>query len=107
MLENDESSLMVDEGALNEKADEFNQIYETTPMEPETKPESKWALRGRLRSKALWTSVAGVVMILFTALDLWDKIGITQERFQAILTAIGSLLTLFGILNDPTNQEAF
>ena len=69
--------------------------------------ENKWALRDRLRSKALWASIAGLIVVLFGAFDLWDKCGITQPELQAIFTAVGAVLTAFGVFNDPTSRERF
>jgi len=67
----------------------------------------KWALRDRLRSKVLWTAVVSCVITVFTALGLWDKLGITSEAFKACVVAVGAVLTVFGVLNDPTNKEGF
>ena len=69
--------------------------------------ESKWALRDRLRSKALWAAVAGLIVVICSAFDLWGKFGITQPELQAIFTAVGAVLTAFGVFNDPTSRDRF
>ena len=69
--------------------------------------ENKWALRDRLRSKALWAAVAGLIVVICSAFDLWDKLGVTQPELQAIFTAVGAVLTAFGVFNDPTSRDRF
>ena len=76
-------------------------------MTEDLKTESKWALRGRLRSKAAWASIAGLIIVICGAFDLWDKIGIEQTALQAIFTAVGAVLTAFGVWNDPTEADRF
>lgn len=83
---------------------EFNVAYENSE---EPAPVNKWALRDRLRSKVLWAAVIGCIMTVFSALHLWDKIGITAEGFSEIVAAVGAVLAAFGVFNDPTNREGF
>ena len=89
--------------------DNETEIYEQTATEVQTTdpPVNKWALRDRLRSKALWAAVAGLVVTILSALDAWEAIGITAPQFTQILTAIGAVLTAFGIFNDPTSKDRF
>lgn len=84
--------------------DKFNEHYENEPAPAEP---GKWALRDRLRSKVLWAAVIGCIMTVFSALHLWDKIGITAEGFSEIVAAVGAVLAAFGVFNDPTNREGF
>ena len=79
---------------------------ETTPIYGEDTP-SRWALKGRLRSWALWMSVLGAVGIIFDNLGVFARIGIDGERWTVLVNAVGGILVAFGILNDPTNREAF
>ena len=81
---------------------EKNEIVETGK-----ETESKWALRDRFRSKAAWASVVGSIILVMTAFNLWDSIGITQVQFKVLMTAIGTILTEFGIFNDPTSRDRF
>lgn len=107
MFENTESGLMTDEGMRRE---DFNKVYEESPdqTEPTTPASSgKWALRDRLRSKVLWTAVAGFLISLGSILNVWAKIGITVEGAREIIFGFGQLLELFGVFNDPTNREGF
>lgn len=69
--------------------------------------DNKWALRDRLKSRALWAALAGLVIVICGAFDLWDKIGITQTELQAVFTAIGAVLAAFGVFNDPTERDRF
>lgn len=61
--------------------------------------------RSRWKSWALWVSILGAVSIVFSALGVWEKIGITSDAFETIVTAVGAILTAFGIVNNPTDKE--
>lgn len=104
MFENTESGLMTDEGM---RAEDFMETYEASPVEADAPPTKRWALRDRLRSKVLWAAVLGCVMTLFSALNLWERIGITAEGFKEIAASVGAVLAAFGVFNDPTSREAF
>ena len=61
----------------------------------------------RLKSWAVWLSVLGAVGVILNALGLFDRWGITSDGWQNIITAVGSILVGFGILNNPTDKEKF
>lgn len=87
----------------------YTNAEQEEPAEPEKpeKQENKWALRDRLRSKAAWSSFIGAITLVISAFNLWDSIGITQWQFKVTVTAIGTVLTAFGIWNDPTSKGRF
>jgi len=45
--------------------------------------------------------------MLLSALGVAEKIGVTDEGWNAVLNAIGALLAAFGIVNNPTDRENF
>ena len=92
-----------------ESTEVFNANYENDgEQKTETsKKVNKWALRGRLRSKVLWVAVLGGVIQIFSAVNLWAKIGITAEGFRELMVGVGAILEAFGVFNDPTNREGF
>lgn len=61
----------------------------------------------RLRSWATWVSVLGAVGIILRATGVLEKWGLTAEGWNAVITAAGSILVAFGILNDPTERGRF
>lgn len=61
----------------------------------------------RLRSWATWVSVLGAVGIILRTTGVLEKWGLTGDGWNAIITAAGSILVAFGILNDPTDRERF
>ena len=61
----------------------------------------------RFKSWATWVGVAGALWTLLSVFGVPEKIGITSDGWNAALTALGSLLTLFGIVNNPTDKEHF
>ena len=107
-----EDSEELDISALNDCADCEIKFDEPETAEPETTPiytenPSKWALKGRLRSWALWVSVLGALGIILDNLGVFARIGIDNERWSVIINAAGGILIAFGILNDPTNRDGF
>ena len=108
MLENNESSLMVEGDYDGDRIAAFNRQYEEAPIDSGAQSDkNKWALRDRLRSKVLWAAVVGCLMTVFSAFGVWERIGITAEGFREVVAAVGAVLAAFGVFNDPTNREGF
>lgn len=61
----------------------------------------------RFRSWATWVALAGAVWVLLSSFGIPERIGLTSEGWNAILNALGTILAVFGITNDPTNREGF
>ncbi|MGI5971189.1 MAG: hypothetical protein ACOX7P_05640 [Oscillospiraceae bacterium] len=64
-------------------------------------------VQSRWKSKVMWAAVFAQAVSIFGLLGLWDKIGITSDTFEGIVTALLEILVLFGILNSPTNKNSF
>ena len=63
--------------------------------------------QNRFRSWAVWLSALGALWIILSAFGLPQKWGITNETFETVLNAVGTILVGFGILNNPTDKENF
>ena len=63
--------------------------------------------QSRLRSKVAWMSVVTLILLVCTTFGLFEKIGISENAAEDILILILSVLTGFGVFNDPTNKEGF
>lgn len=63
--------------------------------------------QNRLKSWAVWLSVAGAVWVILSAFGLTEQWGITSDAWNAVLNAVGTILIAFGILNNPTNKDNF
>ncbi len=61
----------------------------------------------RLKSRAVWAAVAGALWVTLSAFGIPERIGITSEGWNAVLNALGGLLTVFGIFNNPADRENF
>ena len=61
----------------------------------------------RWKSWALWLSVLGALGVIFSALGVFEKIGISSDTFEAVVNAIGTILIAFGIVNNPTDKTHF
>lgn len=62
-------------------------------------------MRNRLKSWALWVSVAGALWIIAEAFGLTEKIGIEKSTFTTVLDAVGTILIGFGVVNNPTDPD--
>lgn len=63
--------------------------------------------QNRLKSKAAWVAVGALVLFILKNYGLLAPIGLTEESFKELTTLIFSVLTAFGIFNNPTNKEEF
>lgn len=61
----------------------------------------------RFRSWAVWVSILGAVGIILGSTGVLEKWGLDENGWDNIVTAIGSLLVGFGILNNPTDRKKF
>ena len=77
---------------------------ELEEMKQEELQEEK---QNRLRSWAVWVSVAGAVWVILQAFGLTEKWNLNHDVAKTIFNAIGTILIGFGILNDPTNPRGF
>lgn len=73
----------------------------------ENKTTNSVAMKERLKSWAVWTSVLGAVAVILNAFGVFEKIGIDSAGFDAIVNSVGSILIAFGILNNPTDKSSF
>lgn len=64
-------------------------------------------LKTRLTSWATWISILGALGVILNAFGLFEAWGLTDESYQNIITAIGTILVGFGILNNPTDKKSF
>ena len=63
--------------------------------------------QNRLKSWALWLSVAGALWVILSAFGLPEAWGLTSDVWTSVLNAVGTILVGFGILNNPTSAENF
>lgn len=63
--------------------------------------------QSRFTSWPMWMSVAGAVWVILSSFGLPERWGLTSEVWTNVLTSVGTILVLFGILNDPTNKTGF
>ena len=63
--------------------------------------------QSRWKSWALWVSVLGLVGLILQATGVFEMIGLDGEEWDSIVTSLGTILTAFGILNNPTAKDSF
>lgn len=61
----------------------------------------------RWKSWAVWASVLGALGLALQAMGVLEAFGLTTEEWNAVVTALGTILVTFGILNNPTDKEKF
>lgn len=76
-------------------------------IKKEAATPEKVAVKDRLKSWAVWTSVLGALAVILNAFGVFEKIGIDSTTFDMVVNAVGSVLIAFGILNNPTDKTAF
>lgn len=67
----------------------------------------KLNIKERLKSWAVWLSVAGAVGVILNSVGVFEKLGIDSTAFDAVVNAVGTILIAFGILNNPTDKSCF
>ena len=65
------------------------------------------ANQSRWKSWALWLSVLGLVGLILQTTGVLEMIGLDGEEWDSIVTSLGTILTAFGILNNPTAKDSF
>ena len=63
--------------------------------------------QNRLKSWAVWVSIAGAVWVILSAFGLPERWGITNDMWNTVLNAVGAILIGFGVLNNPTTPDRF
>lgn len=64
-----------------------------------TTTQSRW------KSYVMWAAIVSQIVAIIGLVGGWDTIGITSDTFQGVLTAILEILTLFGVINNPTSAN--
>ena len=63
------------------------------------------ANQSRWKSWTMWLGIFGALWVLATATGLTAKIGITSDTYNTVIGAVGTILTLLGIVNNPTDSS--
>lgn len=59
----------------------------------------------RLKSRVLWVSVLGLLGLILEMTGVFGKLGLDSAEWDMIITSVGSVLTAFGIVNNPTARS--
>ena len=62
-------------------------------------------IQNRFKSPILWSAIAGLVIILANAYDLWYLIGVDESQFREIIGAVGAVAIALGIINNPSDAD--
>lgn len=60
--------------------------------------------QNRFRSKVLWITLSGALLMLLGNWGVYDKIGIEQDLIKQSIDFLLLILVSFGIINSPDNK---
>lgn len=58
----------------------------------------------RWKSPVMWVSLITALITFLGEMGLYEKVGITTEQTQHIISFIMFVLTSFGVVNSPSNK---
>ncbi len=85
----------------------INKYNDIQPIKFSTDSNNKNTVQNRLKSKVVWMSITTSILLIMANLGLYKKIGITEDATKAIINSMLELLTVIGILNNPTISQDF
>ena len=56
----------------------------------------------RWKSWPMWLGILGALWALCAATGLTVELGITSDTYNTVITAVGTILTLLGVVVNPT-----
>lgn len=65
----------------------------------------KAAKQSRLKSWPMWLGILSAIWLLASTFGLPQKIGLTNDAYNNVVSAIGTILALLGVVNNPTNPN--
>lgn len=80
-----------------ENKEEMVQVIKETAAQTATQP--------RWKSWAIWVAISGAAGIILQATGLMEQMGLTDDSWNRLITAIGTVLTIFGFVNNPTDPN--
>ena len=63
--------------------------------------------QNRFKSKAAWVAVAALMLFILKNYGLLAPVGLTENSFKELTNLIFSVISAFGIFNDPTTKDSF
>lgn len=61
--------------------------------------------QSRWRSWPMWGGIAGAMWTLLSIAGIPQKIGLTNETYVTAFNAVGTILILLGVVNNPTDSQ--
>ena len=53
----------------------------------------------------MWGGIAGAMWTLLSIASIPQKIGLTNETYVTAFNAVGTILILLGVVNNPTDSQ--
>lgn len=63
--------------------------------------------QSRFKSKVVWTTVISLLLLIVGEFGIWEYSGIAESNVRLVIDSILSILVIFGILNNPTDEDKF
>ena len=61
--------------------------------------------QSRWRSWPMWAGIAGAAWVLLSAVGIPQKFGLTNDTYNTVFNAAGTILILLGVVNNPTDSQ--
>ena len=53
----------------------------------------------------MWLSLMSAIWVIINSLGIAEKLGLDESTFNTVINSIGSVLIVFGIVNNPTTPD--
>ena len=63
--------------------------------------------QNRFRSPVLWAAIVAQLLVILKLTGVWALVGVPESVVSDVAAAAIQLMVLFGILNNPTDAQAF
>jgi uncharacterized membrane protein len=63
--------------------------------------------QNRWKSPVAWVNFAALLFFILKTFGLLEWIGLTKDSYDELISVIITLLTAFGVLNNPTDAQKF
>jgi phi LC3 family holin len=61
-------------------------------------------MQSRLKSKVFWVAILSAIAMILRAFGVYD---LDNATIDSVVYTVFSILTIFGIANNPTNPDGF
>ncbi len=64
-------------------------------------------MQNRLKSRVAWVSIFAIAGFVLGNWGLFERIGLTDESWKALVELVLAAMAAFGVFNNPTSGDSF